>query len=91
MVAHPRNTRPARPTRRLNTPRPALVETHADGTPQQVNRQTVALTCEEWRVVDRWWTDQPVNRRYFEIVLDSGQHTIVFHDQETHTWFSQNA
>jgi hypothetical protein len=56
-----------------------------------VNRQAVAVVREEWRVVDRWWTEQPVNRRYFEIVLDSGQHTVVFHDQEAGTWFSQIA
>jgi hypothetical protein len=91
MVAHSRGARPAGSAGRLNTPRPALVEAHADGSPRQVNRQPVVLVREEWRVVDRWWTDQPVNRRYFEIVLDSGQHTVVFHDREARTWFSQSA
>jgi hypothetical protein len=91
MVAHSRGTRDAGPPGRLNTPRPALVEAHADGSPRRVNRQAVAVVQEEWRVVDRWWTEQPVNRRYFEIVLDSGQHTVVFHDQEAGRWFSQIA
>ena len=44
-----------------------------DGSPRKVNRQPVALVREEWRVVDRWWTEDPVSRRYFEVVLDSGQ------------------
>jgi hypothetical protein len=58
-------------TRRLNAPQRALVETHVDGAPRSVNRQQVALVREEWRVVDRWWTEEPVDRRYFEVVLES--------------------
>jgi hypothetical protein len=76
---------------RLNAPRPALVETEFDGAPRMVNRQLVALVREEWRVVDRWWTDEPVDRRYFEVVLESGQNVCVYRDQEARTWFSQNA
>ena len=74
---------------RLNEPRPALVEAAFDGTPQRVNRQGVALVREEWRVVDRWWTEQPINRRYFDVVLESGQNVVVFHDDEYGRWFSQ--
>ena len=44
--------------------------------PARVNRQTVALVREEWRVVDRWWTEEPVNRRYFEVVLESDRATL---------------
>ena len=91
MVAHTRGARVARTARRLNAPRPALVEGHADGTPRSVNRRDVAVLREEWRVVDRWWTEEPVSRRYFDVVLESGQHAAVFHDEETGGWFSQNA
>ena len=80
MVAYSGSARPARSARRLNAPRPALVEGHADGTPRRVNRQDVAVVREEWRVVDRWWTDQPVHRRYFDIVLESGENAVVFYD-----------
>jgi hypothetical protein len=76
---------------RLNAPRPALVETGFDGTPRVVNRQLVALVREEWRVVDRWWTDAPVDRRYFEVVLESGQNVCVYRDREAGCWFSQKA
>jgi hypothetical protein len=76
---------------RLNAPRPALVETEFDGAPRTVNRQRVVLVREEWRVVDRWWTDEPVDRRYFEVVLESGQNLCVYRDQEAGAWFSQNA
>jgi hypothetical protein len=76
---------------RLNAPRPALVETEFDGAPRTVNRQRVAVVREEWRVVDRWWTDDPVDRRYFEVVLESGQNLCVYRDQEAQSWFTQNA
>jgi hypothetical protein len=56
-----------------------------------VNRRPVALVREEWRVVDRWWTEEPVSRRYFEVVLDSGENTVVFRDEEQGGWFSQRA
>ena len=54
-----------------------------------MNRSAVALVREEWRVVDRWWTEEPVSRRYFEVVLASGDNTVVFRDQERGGWFSQ--
>ena len=91
MVTHPGSARTARTARRLNSPRPALVEAHADGTPRRINRQTVGTVREEWRVVDRWWTEEPVSRRYFELVLDSGQNAVVFRDEERGCWFTQRA
>jgi hypothetical protein len=64
---------------------------HVDGSPRIVNRLRVALVREEWRVVDRWWTDEPVNRRYFEVILESGQNACVYRDAEAGCWFSQRA
>ena len=46
---------------------------------------------EEWRVVDRSWTEQPVDRRYFDLVLASGENAVVFLDGEGGAWFSQRA
>lgn len=90
MVADSRAAGVARPAR-LNEPRPALVEARFDGTPSRVNRKAVALVREEWRVVDRWWTEDPVSRRYFEVVLESGENAVVFHDDERGGWFIQRA
>jgi len=56
-----------------------------------VNRQGVAIQREEWRVVDRWWTEEPLSRRYFELVLESGENVVVFRDQERGVWFTQRA
>jgi hypothetical protein len=80
---------PAAPVRRVNEPAAAMVEAHVDGSPRTVNRSPVALVREEWRVVDRWWTEEPVSRRYFEVVLAGGEQAVVFLDEEVGRWFSQ--
>jgi hypothetical protein len=56
-----------------------------------VNRQDVGLLREEWRVVDRWWTEEPVSRRYFDLVLETGENVVVFHDDDAGSWFTQRA
>jgi hypothetical protein len=91
VVTHPGSARAARSARRLNSPRPALVEAHADGLPRRVNRQEIAVVREEWRVVDRWWTEEPVTRRYFDVVLESGENTVVYFDGDGGSWFTQRA
>jgi hypothetical protein len=73
----------------VNEPCAALVDAGVDGTPRTVNREAVAVLREEWRVVDRWWTEEPVSRRYFDVVLESGRNVVVFRDEEVGTWFSQ--
>jgi hypothetical protein len=87
---HSRST-PRGRARALNAPRAALVETNAAGVPVLINRQQVALVREEWRVVDRWWTDEPVYRRYFDCVLAGGMTVVVFHDAVRGGWFGQSA
>jgi hypothetical protein len=67
------------------------VEAQAGGIPNRVNRQSVAAVREEWRVVDRWWTDDPIARRYFDVVLETGENTVVYRDDENGSWFTQRA
>jgi hypothetical protein len=74
---------------RFNAPRAARVKARVDGTPLEVNHRAVALVREEWRIVDRWWTEEPVVRRYFELVLESGENTVVFHDSAGSGWYTQ--
>ena len=90
MVAHSRDQGDSRAARRLNEPTAALVAAEG-GIPAAVNRVGVASVREEWRVVDRWWTEEPVRRRYFEVVLDSGRNVVVFQDELTEKWFRQQA
>jgi hypothetical protein len=44
---------------------------------------------ESWLVEDRWWTDQPLRRRYWELVSESGRDFIVFHDLGSGRWLRQ--
>ena len=74
---------------RFNAPRAARGEANASGRPLDVNHCAVVLVREEWRVVDRWWTEEPVDRRYFEVVLESGETTVVFHDGASGGWYTQ--
>ena len=89
MVTDSRGASVIRAAGRLNSPRAAVVDVNFDGTPRDVNRQAVALVREEWRVVDRWWTEEPVSRRYFDVVLQSGENAVVFRDEERGCWFTQ--
>ena len=91
MVADSRSTGAVRAAGRINAPRPALVEASPVGVPVRVNREGVSVVREEWRVVDRWWTEEPLDRRYFDLVLESGQNACVFRDEEAGCWFSQRA
>ena len=89
MVAPARAASTAGSARRLNAPVQVRVEAHVDGSPRRVNRSPVAVVREEWRVVDRWWTEAPIDRRYFDIVLASGENAVVFLDGEAQRWFTQ--
>jgi hypothetical protein len=62
-----------------------------DGVPTAIGRLAVARVREEWRVVERWWTDAPARRRYFDVVLETGEHVAVFHDELHGRWYRQRA
>ena len=90
MVAHSRDQGDSRAARRLNEPAAVLVVVENE-IPTAVDCVGVAAVREEWRVVDRWWTEEPVRRRYFEVVLDTGRNVVVFRDELTGKWYRQQA
>jgi hypothetical protein len=90
VVAHPRDQGDSRAARRLNEPRPVRVEA-PESVPAAVGGVPVSAVREEWRVVDRWWTEEPVRRRYFDLVLETGENVAVFFDAEREQWFRQKA
>ena len=75
--------------RRLAIPRAAAVRTAADGRPLVVDRRYVEAVRESWLVEDRWWTDAPLRRRYWEVVTTCGRDVVVFHDLVEGGWFTQ--
>jgi hypothetical protein len=50
------------------------------GVPVQVDAHSIELVRESWLVEDRWWTGQPLRRRYWEVVSTSGRNIVVFHE-----------
>jgi len=76
--------------RLLNLPRAARVRSRA-GIPGEVNGEPVEAVRESWLVEDRWWTDTPLRRRYWELVSVRGRNSIVFHDLCAGGWFTQGS
>ncbi len=48
----------------------------------------VETVGEMWRVDDEWWR-QPLQRRYYEVVMKGGKHTVLYQDLVTGEWFEQ--
>ena len=77
--------------RRINEPRRARVRADARGKPLLVEGRAVEAVRESWLVEDRWWTDRPLRRRYWEVVTDDGRDVVVFRDLDAEAWFAQRA
>jgi CO dehydrogenase/acetyl-CoA synthase delta subunit len=61
------------------------------GAPRSVNGERIEAVRESWLVEDRWWTDRPLRRRYWELVSVRGRNLIVFHDLCAGGWFAQSS
>ncbi len=75
--------------RRIGEPRAAVVRADATGQPVTVADETVDAVRETWLVEDRWWTDQPLRRRYWEVVTAGGRNLVVFHELVERRWYRQ--
>ena len=50
------------------------------GRPLDVDGHEVDAVRESWLVEDRWWTERPLRRRYWEVVTIDGRDLVVFRD-----------
>ena len=75
--------------KRLNEPRPARVRAGEGGRPLAVDGRAVDAVRESWLVEDRWWTDRPIRRRYWEVVTADGRNLVVFRDIDSAEWHRQ--
>jgi CO dehydrogenase/acetyl-CoA synthase delta subunit len=75
--------------RRLSIPRRVAVKAAADGAPLLVGDGEVEAVRESWLVEDRWWTEKPLRRRYWEVVTTAGADEVVFHDLISGRWWRQ--
>lgn len=73
----------------LYVPQPIGIRCGGTGLPELVGGARVESIRDEWLVEDRWWSSEPLRRRYLELVLSSGRCTVVFCDLETGRWYEQ--
>jgi CO dehydrogenase/acetyl-CoA synthase delta subunit len=57
----------------------------------EVDGRSVEAVRESWLVEDRWWTDRPLRRRYWEVVTAGGRDVVVFRELEEGHWYAQRA
>lgn len=75
--------------RRIGLPLPAVVRADERGRPLAVDGRAVEAVRESWLVEDRWWTDAPLRRRYWEVVTGDGRDLVVFRDLVDGRWYAQ--
>lgn len=75
--------------KRLAEPRPAEVRTGEHGWPVSISGRAVEAVRESWLVEDRWWTNAPLRRRYWEVVTSDGRNLVVFRDLVRARWYVQ--
>ena len=76
--------------RRLATPRPVHVRAGEGGRPVAVAGRAVEAVRESWLVEDRWWTDAPLRRRYWEVVTTRGDLVVLFRElDQVGGWYRQ--
>lgn len=73
--------------RRLGEPRPAEVRAAPDGRPLWVDGERVEAIVETWLLEDRWWTEQPLRRRMWEVVTVRGRAIVVHRDLVDGDWW----
>jgi hypothetical protein len=45
---------------------------------------------ESWLVEDRWWTEDPLRRRYWEVVTTRGELVVLFRELDrAGAWYRQ--
>ena len=71
---------PRTSSRRFNAPRAARVEANANGFPVEVNHQPSRSSAKSGASSTAGGPKSRSSARYFELVLETGENTVVFHD-----------
>ena len=75
--------------RRLAEPKPVTVHAADDGRPETIDGRAIEAVRESWLIEDRWWTDTPLRRRYWEVVTADGRDLVLFRDLVGGGWYAQ--
>lgn len=77
--------------RPVGAPRQVRMITAPGGTPHAAvlagRRRRVVAVRDDWLVQDLWWTERPVDRHYFELVLEPGRLVIAYRETPGGAWF----
>ena len=79
--------------RPVNVPEPVKVAEDASGLPAAVGgkrRQAVTTIEDRWRIDDEWWRAEPVTRLYYDVLLASGRHMVLYKDLNDSAWYRQS-
>ncbi len=75
----------------LTIPHPTRVICAPNGVPHAVDiagrRRTVVAVRDQWIAQDRWWTDDPIERHFYELIVDPGRVVFVFCELRSSEWF----
>lgn len=77
--------------RRLYSPLTVAVDVDDGGAPRAIDGVAVEATREDWLVEDRWWTERPLRRHYYELALADGRVLVIFCDLLGRRWLRQSA
>ncbi|HEY2333614.1 MAG TPA: hypothetical protein VGH58_01230 [Solirubrobacterales bacterium] len=77
--------------RRINAPKETRVEVGPEGTPLGLGGTAIESIREEWVIEDRWWTEGPLHRHYYELALADGRNVTVFRDVRAARWYRHSA
>ena len=95
MVKNPGKKTSLSRIRPLNGLEPVQVEQDSDRRPSAIisrGRRAVVASIEDvWEIVDEWWRTSPVARRYYQVAIQGGATTTVFHDLTSGAWYEQRA
>ena len=72
----------------VGSPRVA-VDADPEGRPLVVDSRTIDAVRESWLIEDRWWTEKPLRRLYWEVVTTCGRDEVVFNDLRSGRWWRQ--
>jgi hypothetical protein len=91
MVTDTRATARPDQLRPLNRPRSVTVLTQRHRPIALIDgerRLRVVHTQDAWCIDDEWWRER-IARRYFQVVLETGAVTTIFHDLVADDWQTQ--
>lgn len=54
-----------------------------------MNPEWELVPVDSWRVVDKWWTDKPVNRSFMTVRAPDGTTVCLSWDASTKEWQAQ--